>query len=94
MGRRSFLAAIAAFFALKPTTTLVAAGPECSTVAAVPAIDASMTLNLNEFAARWLHPAMVNLADSVDRQALLGRRYHYDRLEDYDRRFNPARLPV
>lgn len=35
MKRRSFLSAIAAFFALKPTTTLVAAGLECSTVAAV-----------------------------------------------------------
>lgn len=85
MNRRGFIATIAAAFAPKPTTTLSAAGPACSTVAFVPSLPAGYDAAMSEaFLRRYLTPTAVKWAGGIE--AHLAKRMRV--------RFDPARLPL
>ncbi len=96
LNRRQFFASL---FAALVTAPLVAAG----VLKAKPPVsvsfdfnDPALALSLEEFHARYLRPAMVDLAEKMNANTdrYLMAVMQGQRLDAYERRFNPARLPA
>lgn len=92
MNRRGFLAMVGGLLATRPTTTLMATGPEYPTTVVPAFVWGSADLSLHDFQKRYLAPAAKAWGDALDAQ-VASFAFFPPRAERMRVRFDSARLP-